>query len=251
MIRQHPSPGALWLRLGVCVVLSAGLHAGLGAVGGISPEVHPRAVEPLDVALIEVPFAAPPPIAPDRAPSAGNRPAVRSLRSSSADSGDVAVQQPPEVQCLPPADLFAEDSATASPSITFASDAEAGGAADGESEQRSARGADASRGGEGGGMGLVRATPRYESNPLPNYPRLARQNRWEGTVRLRATITAAGEVESVTLERSSGHAVLDRSALDGVQRWRFIPATRAGVPVACEVSIPVAFRLTEQSRAGR
>jgi len=102
------------------------------------------------------------------------------------------------------------------------------------------------RKGEGdGGGGLIKATPRYESNPLPNYPRLARQNHWEGTVRLRARVTAGGDVEGVSLERSSGHAVLDRSALDGVQRWRFIPATRGGVPVACEVSIPVAFKLTE------
>lgn len=100
-------------------------------------------------------------------------------------------------------------------------------------------------GGDGNDGGLIKATPRYESNPLPPYPRLARQNRWEGTVRLRAKVTAGGKVEGVSLERSSGHAVLDRSALDGVQRWRFIPATRNGAPVACEVSIPVAFRLTE------
>lgn len=101
------------------------------------------------------------------------------------------------------------------------------------------------RKGSGSGGGMIRATPRYESNPLPNYPRLARQNRWEGTVRLRARVTAGGTVEGVSLERSSGHAVLDSSALAGVQHWRFIPATRGGVPVACEVSIPVAFRLTE------
>ena len=60
-----------------------------------------------------------------------------------------------------------------------------------------------------------------------------------------ARVSAAGELEGVSLERSSGHEVLDRSALDGVKRWRFIPATRGGVPVPCEVSIPVAFRLTE------
>ncbi len=105
---------------------------------------------------------------------------------------------------------------------------------------RSAKLSDTASGGS-----LIKAIPRYESNPLPHYPRLARQNHWEGTVRLRAMVTAGGDVKELTLERSSGHALLDRSALDGVQHWRFIPATRGGVPVACEVSIPVAFRLQE------
>jgi len=100
-------------------------------------------------------------------------------------------------------------------------------------------------GGTASGGSLIKAIPRYESNPLPHYPRLARQNRWEGTVRLRAMVTAGGDVKELTLERSSGHALLDRSALEGVLHWRFIPATRGGAPVACEVSIPVAFRLQE------
>lgn len=98
---------------------------------------------------------------------------------------------------------------------------------------------------EGGSKALIQATPRYEFNPKPEYPGIARQNRWTGTVRVRARVTAGGAVDSVSLEQSSGHALLDRSALDSVRRWRFIPATRGGVPVACDVSIPVAFQLTE------
>lgn len=92
---------------------------------------------------------------------------------------------------------------------------------------------------------LVRATPRYQFNPNPDYPAIARQNRWEGTVRVLARVTAGGLVESVSLERSSGYAMLDRSALDSVRYWRFIPANRGGIPVFCDVSIPVAFKLEE------
>jgi TonB family protein len=93
------------------------------------------------------------------------------------------------------------------------------------------------------GNGLVLATPRYASNPKPEYPRLARQNRWEGVVQLRALISAAGEVETLAIENSSGYQLLDSSAIDGVRRWRFIPARRGEAQVACEVRIPVAFRL--------
>ena len=84
-----------------------------------------------------------------------------------------------------------------------------------------------SSGGSGGGegqsaAGLVMATPRYASNPRPDYPRLARQNRWEGVVHLRATISTRGEVESLVIENSSGHQVLDASALRGVRRNNFV-----------------------------
>lgn len=65
-------------------------------------------------------------------------------------------------------------------------------------------------------------------------------------MRLRARISPAGTVDEVTLEQSSGHPVLDRAALAGVRRWRFHPAAHGGVPVPCEVSIPVAFRLTAE-----
>jgi protein TonB len=111
---------------------------------------------------------------------------------------------------------------------------------------------DGSGAGDGAGAGdrdgltvLIRATPRYKFNPKPDYPAIARQNRWQGTVCLLARVTAGGVVERVSLERGSGHAMLDRSALDSVRSWRFIPASRGGVPIPCDVSIPVVFKLTE------
>ena len=90
---------------------------------------------------------------------------------------------------------------------------------------------------------MILATPRYALNPSPEYPRLARQNRWEGVVNLRATISAGGKVEALVVEDSSGYQVLDASALGGVRRWQFIPARRGEQQVPCEVRIPVAFKL--------
>lgn len=53
----------------------------------------------------------------------------------------------------------------------------------------------------------------------------------EGTVSLRALISADGSVRSVDVTASSGSSVLDRAAADAVRAWRFYPATRDGVPI--------------------
>ena len=53
----------------------------------------------------------------------------------------------------------------------------------------------------------------------------------EGTVALRALVSADGAVRSVEVAISSGSPVLDRAAADAVRRWRFTPATRNGVPI--------------------
>jgi protein TonB len=49
----------------------------------------------------------------------------------------------------------------------------------------------------------------------------------------------------VVVLESSGHAVLDASALDTVRtRWRFVPARRDGIPVEDSVQVPIRFRQT-------
>jgi protein TonB len=49
---------------------------------------------------------------------------------------------------------------------------------------------------------------------LKHYPHLARLNRWEGKVVLRAVIKDDGELLSVDIISSSGHAILDRDAVE-------------------------------------
>lgn len=92
---------------------------------------------------------------------------------------------------------------------------------------------------------LVEAIPNYRSNPLPEYPFLARQKHWEGVVWLLVDITAEGLVDDLRVEQPCGHRVLDRAASRTVRRWQFSPATRAGVPVESQVRVPVRFRLED------
>ena len=38
-----------------------------------------------------------------------------------------------------------------------------------------------------------------------------------------------------------------RAAIEAVKRWRFIPASRAGIPVDHRVHIPIRFRLSRSA----
>ncbi len=91
--------------------------------------------------------------------------------------------------------------------------------------------------------GVRQARPLYRFNPPPDYPALARRRAWQGVVLVRALVRADGRVATVALAKSSGHGLLDRSALAAVRGWRFVPGTRGGRPVATEVVVPIHFEL--------
>ncbi|MGZ8184461.1 MAG: energy transducer TonB [Methylobacter sp.] len=83
----------------------------------------------------------------------------------------------------------------------------------------------------------------YGSNPKPKYPGIATSRGWEGTVQLMVKVSAEGDSEEVTVQRSSGHDVLDEAAVEAVERWKFIPAKRGDTPVSSSVIVPINFIL--------
>jgi protein TonB len=83
----------------------------------------------------------------------------------------------------------------------------------------------------------------YLDNPKPAYPLSARQRRLEGTVRLRVFVNATGTVDEVHLHQTSGSPALDRSALDAVKQWRFVPARKGERAVPAWVIVPIVFTL--------
>ena len=87
------------------------------------------------------------------------------------------------------------------------------------------------------------ANASYLKNPFPPYPAIAEQRHWEGIVVLHVFVTAEGRCGDIKVARSSGHDVLDESALTTVKTWRFEPATRAGIPFAQWVDFDVEFEL--------
>ncbi len=94
-----------------------------------------------------------------------------------------------------------------------------------------------------GHIGLKKAQPRYDLNPPPPYPEVARRRGFEGKVVLEVAVKADGTVGSTSLKESSGYRSLDRSALSAVRRWQFFPATEAGAPVPSRVVVPIDFVL--------
>lgn len=98
-------------------------------------------------------------------------------------------------------------------------------------------------GGDSHGKGVTMAIPRYRENAPPPYPWIARLRGYEGVVVISVEVTPEGKVGNVSLKKSSGYAVLDRSALDTVITWKFEPGRRMGIPVSMWVDVPLRFVL--------
>jgi len=93
--------------------------------------------------------------------------------------------------------------------------------------------------------------PRIDSRrglSEPPYPPSEIRQGHEGTVLLSLQILADGRVGEVKLERSSGFAKLDESAMREAKRWRFIPGTSDGTPQAMWKQVPITFRLNQADR---
>lgn len=76
------------------------------------------------------------------------------------------------------------------------------------------------------------------------YPLLARRNGWEGKVVLAMDVYLDGRIYNVQLKSGSGHALLDRSALNAVSRIRNLPdVPHWQGPAPLNINIPVIYRL--------
>lgn len=91
----------------------------------------------------------------------------------------------------------------------------------------------------------IEATLAYRSAPL-TFPSVAIRRKLHGTVMLRVLVDAEGKPTQVTIEKSSGSDLLDKSAREQVlANWRFQPATAQGHAVPAWARVPVSFELRE------
>ena len=78
------------------------------------------------------------------------------------------------------------------------------------------------------------------------YPPLARQRGWEGTVLLELRIASDGQLDKVRVERSSGYAVLDHSALNSLSRLGYLAEASLWLNGrGMDMQLPVIYRLVE------
>ena len=86
--------------------------------------------------------------------------------------------------------------------------------------------------------------PAYKQCPEPPYPARMRQQRVRGSVVLNLSINAEGIPTAGEITQSSGHATLDKHALNWVlTHWRFSPARRNNTPCDSRVSTTLHFTL--------
>ncbi|MFH2011418.1 MAG: energy transducer TonB [Pseudomonadota bacterium] len=90
---------------------------------------------------------------------------------------------------------------------------------------------------------INRTAPSFIINPKPLYPTIAIKKKMEGVVLLRVEVLTDGGVGKIEVYKSSGHKILDESALEAVKNWKFLPAKSNGVSIKVMAGIPIRFEL--------
>ena len=101
----------------------------------------------------------------------------------------------------------------------------------------------------GNSAAFVSASALYRENTPPVYPAIAKLRGYEGVVLVNAEILPDGRVGSTEVSKSSGYAILDKSAMEAVKLWKFEPAKKAGKPFAVRVKLPIKFVLHDDNSA--
>jgi TonB family protein len=83
--------------------------------------------------------------------------------------------------------------------------------------------------------------PTLISKVEPQYTDQARAAKYQGTVLLSTVIGPDGRATDLKVIKSLGMG-LDENAIDAVQKWRFRPGMKSGVPVKVQAQIEVNFR---------
>lgn len=219
-------------RLGAALAISILAHA-LVLSGGVplprEPFREPPAPPPLLTRLVELPASAPePPTPPPPAPKKREKPRVARKEVQKPETpGRPApiAEAAPAAQPATPAPV-ASPAASPAPSPAPRVDTRAAEAASAAQYRQQ----------------LIDAARRHK----PPYPLEARENNWTGDVLLEIVLRADGRAE-LGLRRGSGHALLDRLALDTYQealRTVPVPAALQGRQVRLE-PLRVIYNLTE------
>lgn len=102
-----------------------------------------------------------------------------------------------------------------------------------------------SGGGYGGGVFRVGGgvtAPQVLDKVEPEYSEEARKAKYSGTVLLQLVVDEKGRVQDVRVVRSLGLG-LDEKAIEAVNKWKFKPGMRNGIPVAVRATVEVSFHL--------
>ncbi len=86
--------------------------------------------------------------------------------------------------------------------------------------------------------------PSFSTKPTPvNYPRLAQKRGMQGSAMIEVWLDENGNQIKQILVNSTGHQLLDDSAIKAVSQWKFNRRLEQGSAIAYRVHIPVSFKL--------
>lgn len=238
------------LKLFACLLCSATLHAGLTLPWGPDTAQPPSGQKNIHVVLLDSDTQFPstetretkPPKQITARPPASRKPTAKPRAPQKTVPVPAPVATEPkraiQQQCL--GTQTATSSSTATPLLAMSGPT----ASENSSENTDAKSTGNSR-------RVIEAqqpedrhvAPAHGKNPPPDYPEFALRSRQEGTVWIRAKVNAAGEAKEVSLEKTSGHRILDAAALKAARWWQFTPAMKNGEPVSSEVVFPVRYEI--------
>lgn len=93
---------------------------------------------------------------------------------------------------------------------------------------------------------LIQGVDHYADLQLainPIYPRLSRRRGEEGTVVITLTVLQNGRIKDEQIKQSSGYPLLDQAALTAIRTCRFKPANRNGKPLTSSIEQTFVFKL--------
>lgn len=94
-------------------------------------------------------------------------------------------------------------------------------------------------------------SPRFSRGPNFRYPVLSRYSGEEGRVELKARILPDGSLGEVSIEKSSGSALLDRTAIAGTKAAKLVSKSSSEIASRGHwVRLPVEFRLGKEGLVG-
>lgn len=245
-------------RLGSAVAASVAVHllifwpAGLRVLSRDAPSLlHARLLAPVPVSGDPEPVKPKPPAAPDRGTDYSRQPPSTPLR---AKTGNELLLEPAPPASVPrtmaasgeSVESAAKQAAGLTPDAAVDSALKARGL--GAGAATAVAPSDPRGGGEAAdGLRGYRIALAAQARRFKRYPAQALASAWEGSVEVRLDVGADGVPWPATVVRSSGHSVLDQSALamiDAGARRARLPESLRGTAFA--VVLPVHFSLDEE-----
>ena len=89
-----------------------------------------------------------------------------------------------------------------------------------------------------------RIQPAVAKKVAPTYPKKALNNDWEGTVKVKVTVSSTGDPISIKVVSSSGHRILDQAFIRSIKaNYRFKPKRSMGKNMAGSIVLSYTFSL--------